>query len=433
MSINLPKFSSKFINQHLSRINSEFEYFRNLELDINISRGIPALNQLALSQALLDESLKKSYFNEEGIDCRNYGFHQGLIELRRLFSPLIGLPPEQIVAHGNSSLTLMFECVAQAWQQGMIDSDQPWSQIEGGISFICAVPGYDRHFAICEYFDIRMISVPMLENGPDIELIKSLVANDSSIKGMWCVPKYSNPTGIVYSDKIIETLASMPTAAKDFRLFWDNAYMIHGIADSNDEIKNIYDVCVNYGNENRALVFASTSKMTLPGSGVAFLASSKNNINWWLKGARIRNVGPDKVNQLKQLRFFKDIDHIMELMAEHQKILKPKFDLVDKIFSERLKKFVVISWTKPRGGYFISLNVIPGTASIIVELAKQLGVIFSTPGSCFPYGLDENDGQLRIAPSFPDIESLEFTLQVICSCIEKASFEYLNQIDSSNS
>lgn len=427
MNIQPPSFSKEFLRQQKVRVDTEYEQYCNLNLNINISRGIPSLEQLALSQSLLSQPLLGPYLNEDGIDCRNYGYHQGLIELRKLFFPLLGVPPEQIVAHGNSSLALMYECVAQAWQHGTIDSDRPWCQEEGGISFICAVPGYDRHFAICEHFGIRMISVPMLTDGPDVEKIKTLVASDSSIKGMWCVPKYSNPTGTVYSDQVVDALASMPTAAKDFRLFWDNAYLVHTINETNDDLKNIYLECKKNKYENRAFIFTSTSKMTLPGHGVAFLAGSQANIQWWLKSSTIRNVGPDKVNQLKQYRFLKDINNINNLMLEHGKLLKPKFDLVNEVFNKRLSQFGLAKWSRPNGGYFISLNVISGTAIQIVELAKKAGIIFTTPGSCFPYGIDDENAQLRIAPSFPTLASLEFTLQVISTCIEKASFDYLLQ------
>ncbi|TCB77282.1 aminotransferase class I/II-fold pyridoxal phosphate-dependent enzyme [Acinetobacter sp. ANC 4173] len=428
MNFPLPLFSKEFLIQQKRRVDAEFENYCNLNLNINISRGIPSQLQLGLSQTLLDQPLIEPYLNEDGLDCRNYGGHQGLIELRRLFSSFIGLPAEQIVAHAPSSLALMYECVVQAWLFGTPDSEKPWCNEEQGIAFICAVPGYDRHFAICEHLGIRMISVAMLDDGPDIEAIKILVANDASIKGMWCVPKYSNPTGTVYSNDVIDALASMPTAAKDFRLFWDNAYMVHDIGETEKEIKNIYHACVQYNHENRALIFASTSKMTLPGHGIAFLAGSKANINWWLKAASIRNVGPDKVNQLKQFRFLKDASHIKLLMQEHRKVLKPKFDMIHDIFGSKLSPYGIADWTRPNGGYFISLNVISGTAKKIVELAKQAGIIFSTPGACFPYGIDPEDAQLRIAPSYPELDELKLTIEIIATCIEKASWDYLIQM-----
>lgn len=428
MNITLPPFSRTFISQQKRRVDNEFKKCCEKKLDIDISRGIPSLEQLNLSQPLLSEPLNESYINQDKIDCRNYGFHQGLIELRDLLSPLMGVPTKQIIAHGNSSLSLMYDCISQAWSHGLIESDQPWYKEKNKISFLCVVPGYDRHFSICEYFGIRMISVPMLEDGPDIEKIKTLVAEDSSIKGMWCVPKYSNPTGTVYADHIIEALAAMPTAAKDFRLFWDNAYIVHKIEEVDKNIKNIYTECLKNGYENRPLIFSSTSKMTLPGHGVAFLGASEANVKWWLKAAFIKNVGPDKVNQLKQFRFLKNIETIYNLMSKHQKILKPKFDVVNEILTERLTPYAIATWTRPKGGYFISLNVMAGTAHQIVQLAKQAGIKFSTAGSCFPYGIDPEDSQLRIAPSFPEITELKKTMEIIAICIEKSYWDHLIQI-----
>jgi DNA-binding transcriptional MocR family regulator len=274
---------------------------------------------------------------------------------------------------------------------------------------------------MCEAFGIRMISVAMLEEGPDIEAIKQLVANDASIKGMWCVPKYSNPTGTVYADSIVETLASMPTAAKDFRLFWDNAYMLHPLGETDHALADIYAACSRNGHSNRPLVFASTSKMTLPGTGIAMLGCSAENTAWWLKSAALRSVGPDKINQLRQVRFLKNTHTMKALMEQHRLLLKPKFDRVHEVFNATLAEYGIARWSRPGGGYFVSLDVMPGIATRVVELAAKAGIRFASPGSCFPYGIDPHDAQLRIAPSFPDLDQLSLALEVIATCVMKAT------------
>ncbi|WLG37436.1 aminotransferase [Pseudomonas rhodesiae] len=428
------EFALKIAHDDLNRLKSDAdtEYLRysKMDLRIDMARGIPSPQQIDLSMALLDVPLGNDYLSEDGTDSRNYGGQQGLLEARRLFSTLVGVPEDQIVVGGNSSLALMYECLAQAWRYGTPDSPRAWSQEPGGISFICVVPGYDRHFAMCEDFGIRMISVPMLDDGPDMELVKRLVVSDSSIKGIWCVPKYSNPTSTTYSKAVVETLASMPAAARDFRIFWDNAYVVHPLVEVDDSLENIYTQAVRHGHSNRPLIFASTSKMTLPGAGIAGLAGSKDNTAWWLKAAALRSVGPDKVNQLRQVRFLRSPEKIKELMEQHRQLLLPKFERVHEVFNRRLGTFGVAQWTRPRGGYFVSLEVLPGTAKRVVELAAQAGVKFATPGSCFPYGIDERDYQLRIAPSYPDILQLTTALEVISVCVAKAAFDHLSAVAS---
>lgn len=408
-----------------NRADSDFARLCGMNLRIDMARGIPSPSQLLLSQPLLESTFTNGYSSEDGTDCRNYGLQQGILEARQLFAPLLGVPAEQVVVNGNSSLALMYDCMAQAWHKGVPDGDRPWSKVEGGVALICAVPGYDRHFAMCEAFGIRMHSVAMLEDGPDVEAIKKLVAIDPSIKGMWCVPKYSNPTGTVYSDSVVQTLASMPTAAKDFRLFWDNAYMVHPVCETDQPLADIVAACTSSGHRNRPLVFASTSKMTLPGAGIAMLAGSRENIAWWLAAAAIRSVGPDKVNQMRQVRFLKDLDTIRVLMSQHGRLLKPKFDRVHEVFTAILGEYGFARWSRPTGGYFISLEVLPGIASQVVLLAAKAGITFATPGSCFPYGSDPDDAQLRIAPSFPDLEQLTLALEVIATCVVKASCDHL--------
>ncbi len=395
------------------------------KISINIERGIPSPAQLALSQPLLDAPLSGEYIDTDGTDSRNYGQQQGLLVIRELFSPFIGVPADQIVAHGSSSLALMYDTVSWAVRHGVPGSDKPWYKVEDA-TFICIIPGYDRHFAICEEFGLKMIVVPMLDDGPDMVAVENICRRNPNIKGIWCVPKYSNPTGTVYSDKVIDALASMETAAPDFRIFWDNAYCVHSLAENDRKLTNIYDACVRHGNPDRVLIYSSTSKMTLPGAGVAFMGASATNTEWWLRHATVRSVGPDKVNQLRQARFLKSPENIRALMEQHRQLLKPKFELVNTIFSEVLGCQQHVSWTRPDGGYFISLNVLPGTASRIVQLAAEAGVRFARSGSCYPYGRDNNDAQLRIAPSWPETELLTLALRVIAICIAKATAEKLS-------
>lgn len=408
----------------LAAINEAWQQVLQDKISINIERGIPSLAQLALSQPLLNEPLSGEYIDADGTDSRNYGQQQGLPVIRALFSPFMGVPADQIVAHGSSSLALMYDTVSWAVRHGVPGDHLPWSEVKDA-TFICIVPGYDRHFAICEEFGLKMMAVPMLEDGPDMVTVENICRQYPNVKGIWCVPKYSNPTGTVYSDKVIDALASMKTAASDFRIFWDNAYCAHPLADSDRTIASIYEACVRHGNPDRVFIYASTSKMTLPGAGVAFMGASCTNTTWWLRHAAVRSVGPDKINQLRQVRFLKSPENIRALMAQHRQLLRPKFELIDDIFSEVLGCQQHVSWTRPEGGYFVSLHVLPGTASRIVQLAAEAGVRFARPGSCYPYGCDDRDAQLRIAPSWPEKEPLSLALTVIAVCIAKATAEKL--------
>ena len=418
---------SSLSNEELERLSTEIDaQYANccdLGFKLNMARGIPSLEQLQLSQELLVDRLEPPYVDVSGVDARNYGGQAGLLESRALFSELLEAPVENVVVGGSSSLALMYEWISQAWRVGTCEGDVPWSQVAGGISFICIVPGYDRHFAMCEDFGIKMIAVPMLEDGPDINMIKDLVLDDPSIKGVWSVPKYSNPTGTSYSTRVIYELASMPVAARDFRIFWDNAYAVHPLAQDDVQIANIHELCAASGYPDRSLVFASTSKMTLPGSGMAAIVSSKRNTDWWLERAKLRSVGPDKISQLRQTRFLKSADNVKLLMGKHRDLLAPKFAKVDEVFSSKLSGYDFARWTKPKGGYFVSLNVAPGTASRVVELADNAGVSFAVPGSCFPGAIDPTDSQLRIAPSYPPLDDLTVGLEVVAVSVLKAAVD----------
>jgi len=383
--LKLADYSIDALDQLHGQVQAEYLRLGELDLSINMARGVPGSEQLDLSNALLDLSLAGDYLAEDGTDCRNYMGQQGLPEARRLFAPLLGLPAEQTVVSGNSSLALMYDCLAFAMHNGFPESSVPWQQEPQGVAFLCPVPGYDRHFTLCESFGVRMIPVPLLDDGPDMDVVRKLVSEDSTIRGMWCVPKYSNPTGAVYSDTVIEALASMQTAASDFRLFWDDAYTLHHLTSDAIEISNISQACVRHGHPNRALVFGSTSKMTFAGAGLALFGSSKVNVEWWLSHASIRSVGPDKLNQLRHVRYLKDLDGLKSLMDGHRKLLAPRFSAVFHQLDSHLRPFGFASWSEPKGGYFISLNILPGTARDAVALARAIGVNLTSAGSCYPW------------------------------------------------
>lgn len=388
-----------------SRIQDGYNAFKARRLDLNLTRGKPSSAQLDLSLPLLALPGAEGYKADDGTDCRNYGGLQGLSEARRLFSGLMDAPPDQVVVANNSSLALMHDAVAFALLKGTCDGAAPWSQ--GEIAFLCPVPGYDRHFRICEDYGIRMIPIALRDDGPDIDEVERLVASDASIKAMWCMPKYSNPTGTVYSDAAIERLAAMPTAAPDFRLFWDNAYAVHHLTAERIAIANILELCARHGHANRPFVFASTSKITLAGGGLALFAASPANIKWLLARLTPRTIGPDKVNQLRHVRFLRDEAGIQALMERHRAIIAPKFEAVLRVFASMLSGTRDVSWTTPKGGYFISLSVPPGCAKRVVQLAKEAGLELTPAGATHPHGKDPDDRVIRIAPTFPELPDVE--------------------------
>ena len=390
-------------------MHKDYQEFTKLNLKLDMSRGKPSPEQLDLSLSLLNGTDISKQIKSGGIDCRNYGIQLGVPEVREFFSSLLDAPMNQVVVEGNSSLALMHDAIVYAFLYGTPDNS-PWVSNKP-ITFLCPVPGYDRHFSILEKLGIRMVNVPLLEDGPDMDLVESLVREDASIKGMWCVPKYSNPTGTVYSAEVINRLASMNAAAPDFRLFWDDAYRFHHLTDQRITIPNILDICQAAGNPDRAIVFASTSKITFAGAGLAVLASSLTNIDWWQSCTSVRTIGPDKLNQLRHLHFFQDTISIESLMDQHRSILKPKFDAVDSIFEEYLGKLDNVSWSKPLGVYFINLITPPGLAKRTVELAKNAGIILTPAGATFPYGLDPDDKHIRIAPSYPSLDEIKLAAQ----------------------
>ncbi|MEW2504982.1 aminotransferase class I/II-fold pyridoxal phosphate-dependent enzyme [Amycolatopsis sp. CA-161197] len=387
-------------------------------LSLDITRGKPSPRQLDLSADLLTLP-NGEYKAEDGTDTRNYGGLKGLTELRRIFAGALQVPVDQLLAAGNSSLELMHDAVVQALLSTLPGGERRWAD-EPRVAMLCPVPGYDRHFALAERFGIELIQVPMTDEGPDMDVVERLVAEDAGIKGIWCVPKYSNPTGVTFSDEVARRLAAMPTAAPDFRIFWDNAYAVHHLTDTEVEVADILALCAEAGNADRAFVFGSTSKITLAGSGVGFFGSSAANIAWWSGVLAKRTIGPDKVNQLRHAMFLKDADGVRAHMRKHAEIIAPKFAAVDRILTEELGGSGLATWTKPTGGYFISLTVPEGTAKEIVRLAKEAGVALTPAGATHPYGDDPKDATIRIAPTFPVLEEVEEAVRALVVCLRLA-------------
>jgi len=389
-------------------------------LKLDLTRGKPSPEQLDLSNALL--SLPGDDFKDAtGTDTRNYGGLHGLPELREIFAPVLQAPVEQIVAGDNASLSLMHDNLVFALLHGTADSSRPWAH-EENIKFICPVPGYDRHFALTETYGIEMIPVDLHDDGPDVAQVRELV-KDPQVKGMWLVPTYGNPSGAVVSEAVAAELAALDTAAPDFRIFWDNAYAVHHLTDERVKTADILGLCSASGHPNRAVVFASTSKITFAGAGVCFFASSPDNVAWYLEHLGKRTIGPDKINQLRHARYLQSTDGVLELMDRHRAILAPKFEQVTSTLSERLGQYGVATWTEPKGGYFVSLDVVDGTASRVVELAKAAGVAMTPAGASFPYGRDPRDRNIRIAPSYPSPDELGTAIDVLATCVLIAAAE----------
>lgn len=395
-----------------------YEGLKSAGLALDITRGKPAPAQLDLSNAMLQ--LPTSAHAADGTDTRNYGGGTGLAQVREIFAELLNIPVAQLIAGNNASLTLMHDSIMFSLLHGTVDSDTPWSGQK--IKFIAPAPGYDRHFAICEHLGIEMILVDMLEDGPDMAAVRE-AATDPAVKGIWLVPTYSNPTGVTISDEVAAELASLETAAADFRIYWDNAYAVHHLTDERTKSADILGLCAANGHPNRALVFASTSKITFAGSGVSFLGSSPENIAWYLSHTAIQTIGPDKVNHQRHAEFLGSADGVLELMEQHRAILAPKFDAVLAILSARLGESGVATWTQPKGGYFISLDVADGTASRVVALAKDAGIALTPAGASFPYGKDPRDRNIRIAPSFPTLSDIEAAIEALATCVLLAAAE----------
>jgi DNA-binding transcriptional MocR family regulator len=391
-------------------------------LKLDLTRGKPSPAQLDLSNELLTLPGEGHYMDSTGTDCRNYGGTQGLPAIRTIFAPLLNVPVDQLVAGDNSSLSIMHDTLVYALLKGTVDSADPWSK--SPIKFICPVPGYDRHFALCEQYGIEMVTVPLSQDGPDLDQVRQLVADDPSIKGMWIVPVYSNPTGAIYTAEVTRALLEMP-AAGDFRIFWDNAYAVHHLTEVEMPALDVLAMAAEAGHPNRVFLFASTSKITFAGAGVSFFASSASNVDWYLKNLSKRSIGPDKVNHLRHALYLKGADGVTELMRRHREILAPKFEQVISILNKRLGDYQGTTWTDPDGGYFVSLDVADGTATRVVELAKGAGIAMTAAGAAFPYGQDPRDRNIRIAPSFPSPDEVAAAMEGLATCVLLAATEKL--------
>lgn len=411
------------LQQCHARARADYDAFKARGIRLDMTRGKPSEAQLDLSNALLRLPGNGDWHTADGGDTRNYfGSIQGLPEARALFAGVMGAPAGQILIGNNSSLALMHDTIVFALLKGVPDGAAPWSKASA--KFICPVPGYDRHFALCEAYGIEMLTVPMTGEGPDMDAVEELAA-DPAVKGMWCVPKYSNPTGESYAPEVVRRLAAMRTGAPDFRLFWDNAYASHHLTDARPDLVNILQACADAGNPNRPFVFASTSKMTFAGGGLALFASSPENIAWLCARLAKRTIGPDKMNQLRHVRFLKDQAGIDRLMDGHRALLAPKFAAVDAILARRLEGTGVASWTKPAGGYFVSVDVMDGCAKRVVALAADAGLAMVPAGATYPYGRDPHDRNLRLAPSYPSLGEVETAVDGVATCILLAASEAL--------
>lgn len=406
-------------------LEEEYKTLESKGLNLNMARGKPGYSQLELSMSMLDILSGHSDMNTVlGNDTRNYGDLDGIGECRRLMAAMLGIAKDNVIVCGNSSLNIMYDTVSRSMIKG-VNGSTPWCKLDK-VKFLCPVPGYDRHFKITEYFGIEMVNIPLYDDGPDMDLVEKYVNNDPAVKGIWCVPKYSNPTGISYSDEVVRRFAHLKPAAEDFRIYWDNAYCIHHLyEDTQDEILNILEECEKAGNPNMVYIFASTSKISFPGSGVSVIASSIENINYILSQMTIQTIGHDKINQLRHVRFFKDIDGLKAHMKRHADLLRPKFEAVLDTLERELGGLEIGSWIKPRGGYFISFDAMPGCAKAIVSKCKDLGVVLTGAGATFPYGKDPQDSNIRIAPSFPTPEEMAEASRVFVLCVKLASVEKL--------
>ncbi|MEO7071320.1 MAG: aminotransferase class I/II-fold pyridoxal phosphate-dependent enzyme [Nostocoides sp.] len=418
----LAALSPKDLAAYLARQRAAYETLKDAGLTLDLTRGKPSSAQLDLSDELMD--LPTTVTDGDGVDVRNYGGLTGIREIRTMFADLLWVEPEQVVAGGNSSLTMMHDCLVHLLLHGPVDGT-PWVR-EETLRFVCPVPGYDRHFTMLASYGIEMVTVPMRDDGPDAAAVAALVKDDPSIKGMWIVPTYANPAGSVITQEVASRLAAMPTAAPDFKIFWDNAYAFHHLTEDEAKSADILSLCSAAGNPNRPIVFASTSKITYAGAGVAFLAASVANVGWYVKHQTFASIGPDKVNQLRHVQFFKTAQGVRDHMVKHRQILAPKFDAVDDALSAELAGLGIATWNKPTGGYFVNLDVLAGTATRVVQLAKDAGIVLTPAGASFPLGDDPHDRNIRLAPSFPVLGEVETAMAGVATCVALAAAEKLS-------
>jgi len=406
------------------KLLSRYDAFQGKKLTLDMTRGKPSPEQLDLAMEMLTGEISREYKTQSGLDCRNYGGLDGIKEAKELFAGYMEVADDEIIIGGSASLKMMHDTVMGAMVYGMVDSDQPWGKLPK-VKFLCPSPGYDRHFAVCQYLGIEMITVAMDANGPDMDRVEELVASDDAIKGMWCVPKYSNPTGITYSDEVIDRLASMKTRAGDFKIFCDNAYAVHHLSDAHDPLKNLLSASKSGGNPERVFLYGSTSKISFAGAGVAMMAASRKNREFILSKMQFQTIGPNKLNQLRHVLFFNDVAGIEAHMKKHAAILKPKFDAVLNVLDQELAGSGIAEWSRPNGGYFISIDTINDCARDVIKKAAAAGVKLTPAGATFPYGKDPEDRNLRIAPSFPSAADVKTAMELVAICIQLVSIDKL--------
>lgn len=417
--------SKDCLEKEYESLLKQYEDIKGKGLSLNMARGKPGKEQLDLSQPMLDVLNSKSVcVTDSGVDCRNYGMLEGIEECRKLFGKILGVDYKSVMVGGSSSLNMMFDTISCMMTKPVVEGCKPWYEVKNR-KFLCPVPGYDRHFGITDYYGFDMIQIPMTENGPDMDMVEKLVENDDSIKGIWCVPKYSNPQGITYSDETVKRFANLKPKAKDFRIMWDNAYCIHDVTDTPDTLLNLMDECIKNGTEDMPIMFCSTSKITFPGAGVAAMAASESNMKVFCERYNYEIISYDKLNMLRHIRYFKNYDGLMKHMQEHKAILKPKFDIVLNALESELEDCKFASWTNPNGGYFVSVDVLNGTAKRVVSLCKDAGVVLTGAGATYPHKDDKDDKNIRIAPTFPPNDELVLAMQVFCICAKLAACEKL--------
>lgn len=422
-SMELQQMSREELAARVAELKNAYEEIKAKGLKLDMSRGKPGPEQLDLTLEMLEcVNERDGYKTKNGTDTRNYGLLDGIPEAKKLFADMLEVEPENVIVGGNSSLNMMFDYIANAYAKGVCGGE-PWCR-QGQVKFLCPAPGYDRHFGVTEYFGLELIAVPMTAEGPDMDVVERLVA-DPLVKGMWCVPMYSNPDGITYSDDTVRRLAAMTPAAGDFRIMWDNAYCMHHLTETPDKLLNLYEETKKLGHEDMVIMFTSTSKISFPGGGMAALAASPANIADVKKRMASQTIGYDKLNMLRHVRYFGDIDGVRRHMKRHAAIIRPKFDMVLAMLEKNLAGKGVASWHKPKGGYFVSVNLMDGCAKETVRLLKEAGVVMTPAGATYPYGKDPHDSNIRIAPTFPPLEELETAMSLFCICAELACAQKL--------
>lgn len=419
------EMSKEELLQEKESLEAAYKEYQKMDLSLNMARGKPSIEQLDMSMDMLEVlSAKEAMLAEDGTDVRNYGAMDGIPEAKKLMAEMMGVCSENVMVCGNASLTIMYDTVSRSMTHGVCGST-PWCKLDQ-VKFLCPVPGYDRHFAVTEHFGIEMINIPMTADGPDMDLVEQYVNNDASVKGIWCVPKYSNPQGVVYSDETVRRFAALQPAAEDFRIFWDNSYIVHHLYDDNQaELLEILSECEKAGNPDMVYEFVSTSKITFAGAGIAAVASSKKNLDFMKKSVEIQTIGYDKINQFRHVKYFKNLDGIMAKMKQHADIMRPKFEMVEEILDKEIGSLGIGSYMKPMGGYFITFEAMEGCAAAIVKKAKEAGVVLTGAGAPFPYKKDPKDSIIRIAPSYPTIEELKQAAEIFVVCVKLASVEKL--------